>query len=66
MQAGALYRLMPEAEKARLIENIAAALSRVSREDIVERAIGNFRRADSGYGERLQKAVHALRTDKGK
>jgi len=57
---------MSEAEKGRLIENLVGVLSRVSREDIVERAIGNFRRADPGYGDRLQKAVHALRTDKGK
>ncbi|HJU29465.1 MAG TPA: catalase-related domain-containing protein, partial [Candidatus Binataceae bacterium] len=37
VRAGALYRLMSDAEKARLIGNIAARLPRVSREDIAAR-----------------------------
>ena len=54
-QAGDLYRLNSPAEKDRLIANIAATLSRVSREDIVERSIAHFRNADPDYGTRLSK-----------
>ncbi|SFB93021.1 catalase [Streptomyces aidingensis] len=61
VQAGMLYRLMPEEEKERLIENLAGSLSQVSREDIIDRAIANFRRADENYGKRLEAAVQALR-----
>ncbi len=61
VQAGNLYRLMSEAEKERLIANLAGAISQVSREDIIERAIGNFRNADADFGKRLEAAVQALR-----
>jgi catalase len=61
VQAGDLYRLMTEEEKGRLIGNLAGAISQVSREDIVERAIGNFRNADPDFGKRLEAAVQALR-----
>ena len=57
VQAGDLYRLMTDAEKQRLIANIAASLSRVSREDIIERSVANFRRADAQYGDRLAAAL---------
>jgi catalase len=57
VQAGDLYRLMSEAEKKRLVSNIAASLSRVSKKDIIERAIANFRSADSEYGERVARAM---------
>jgi catalase len=57
VQAGALYRLMSEDAKQRLIANIAGSLARVSRDDIIERAIGYFRAADADYGQRLAKAV---------
>ncbi len=60
-QAGDLYRLMSEEERERLVANLAGAISRVSREEIAERAIGNFRNADAGFGERLAAAVRALR-----
>ncbi len=39
----------------------AGALSGVSRDDIVERAIGNFRQADGDFGKRLEAAVQVLR-----
>ncbi|MCE0445062.1 hypothetical protein LT493_07625 [Streptomyces tricolor] len=52
---------MSEAEKERLIANLAGAISQVSREDIIERAIGNFRNADADFGKRLEAAVQALR-----
>lgn len=61
VQAGALYRLMSEDEKERLIGNLAGFIAKVSRDDVVERAIGNFRRADADYGKRLEAAVQALR-----
>jgi catalase len=60
-QAGTLYRLMPEDEKDRLIDNLAGFLAKVTREDIADRAIGNFRKADEDYGKRLEAAVQALR-----
>ncbi len=53
VQAGDLYRLMSESEKQRLVGNIAASLSRVTREDIIARSIENFRRADPEFGDRL-------------
>ncbi|WP_184346644.1 catalase [Streptomyces olivoverticillatus] len=61
VQAGNLYRLMSEEEKGRLIANLAGFIAKVSRDDIVERAIDNFRQADPDYGKRLEAAVQALR-----
>ena len=61
VQAGNLYRVMNEEAKQRLIENIAGSLSRVSRNEIIERSIGHFRKADPEYGRRVAEAVAALR-----
>lgn len=61
VQAGNLYRLMSEAEKRRLAANLAAGLAQVSREEIIERSIGHFRKADPDYGARVDKAVRELR-----
>ncbi|NUU25612.1 MAG: catalase [Streptomycetaceae bacterium] len=61
VQAGNLYRLMGEDEKARLIDNLAGFIAQVSRDDIVARAIANFRAADADYGDRLEAAVKELR-----
>jgi len=61
LQAGALYRLMPEEAKARLVDNIASGLAQVSKDDIVERSIANFRHADPDYGARIEVAVKAHR-----
>ena len=61
VQAGALYRLMQMDEKERLIANIAASLSRVSRNDIIDRSIAHFRRADTEYGERVARALRERR-----
>ena len=47
VQAGDLYRLMSEAEKQSLIANIAASLSQVSREDIIERSVAHFQKGRS-------------------
>jgi catalase len=61
VQAGALYRLMPEDAKERLVANIAASLSRVSKPEIIERSLAHFHKADPGYGERVARAVRARR-----
>jgi catalase len=60
-QAGALYRVMKEDERGRLIENIAGSLALVSRQDVIDRSIEHFRRADKEYGHRLAAAVAARR-----
>ena len=65
VQAGALYRLQPEDARQRLIENIAARLSQVSRDDIVERSLAHFRKADAEYGRRVAEAVNARRKRAG-
>jgi catalase len=62
VQAGNLYRLMSEPEKQRLVGNIAASLSQVSRKDIIDRSIANFRNADAEYGNRVAEAVANRRT----
>ena len=52
---------MSEDEKDRLIANLAGFIAKVSRDDIAERAIENFRQADGDFGKRLEAAVQALR-----
>ena len=61
VQAGDLYRLMSEEEKKRLVANIAGSLSRVSRGEIIERGLGNFRSADKDLADRLAKAIRELK-----
>jgi catalase len=51
-------------EKNRLIDNIAGQLACVSRNDVVERSISYFRKADADYGERIEKAAKTLRSKK--
>jgi catalase len=53
---------MSEPEKQRLVGNIAASLSQVSRKDIIDRSIANFRNADAEYGNRVAEAVANRRT----
>ena len=57
VQAGALYRVMPDDARQRLVDNLAGSLSHVSRRDVVERSIEHFRRADAEYGRRVADAV---------
>jgi catalase len=57
VQAGALYRVMSEPERVRLVANIAGSLRAVKRDDVRGRAIEHFRRADADYGRRLDEAV---------
>jgi catalase len=61
VQAGKLYRLMSEDEQDRLIANLSGFIAKVSRDDIAERAIANFAKADENYGKRLAAAVAELR-----
>ncbi|MGA9520312.1 MAG: catalase [Myxococcaceae bacterium] len=61
VQAGNLYRLMDEAARQRLIGNLAGSLSQVSRQDVIDRSIGHFEKADAEFGRRLTQAVAALR-----
>lgn len=61
VQASDLYRLMPEDAKKRLVENISASLSKVSKEEIIKKSLENFRCADKDLGDRLEKAVRVLK-----
>ncbi|MGP3925404.1 catalase-related domain-containing protein [Streptomyces sp. 8N616] len=54
---------MSEEEKQRLVANLAAGLSRVSRDDVIEKNLAHFRAAGPGYGKRVEAAVHELRDD---
>jgi catalase len=54
--AGALFRLMSEAQKALLISNIAGTLAGVS-EDVIQRQLQYFFKADPAYGEGIAKAL---------
>lgn len=56
-QAGELYRLMSEVERARLIETIVGAMKPVERDDIKLRQIQHFYKADPEYGERVAKGL---------
>jgi catalase len=38
-------------------------LSRVTRDDVVEKNLSRFHAADAGYGKRVEEAVRALRED---
>ncbi|WP_042382920.1 catalase [Streptacidiphilus melanogenes] len=62
-QAGELYRLMSDAEKERLVANLAGSLGSVTRDDVVERVLPFFHAADADYGKRLEAAVKALRAE---
>ena len=61
VQAGALYRVMDEAARVRLVANIAGSLAQVSKDEIIERSVAHFRSADAEYGERIAVAVAELR-----
>ncbi len=54
--AGALFRLMNAEQKALLISNIAGAMAGVS-EDVVQRQLQYFFKADPAYGEGIAKAL---------
>jgi catalase len=54
--AGALFRLMSDEQKALLISNIAGTMAGVS-EDVVQRQLQYFFKADPAYGEGIAKAL---------
>lgn len=56
-QAGDLYRLMNEEERARLVANIVSAMKPVEREDIKLRQISHFYKADAEYGTRIAQGL---------
>ncbi len=56
-QAGDLYRLMNEEERARLVANIVGAMKPVERDDIKLRQIGHFYNADPEYGTRIAQGL---------
>lgn len=55
-QAGNLYRLLPPDEKDRLHKALANAMRGV-RQDIVERQLGHFAKADPAYAEGLRREL---------
>ena len=61
-QAGALYRLIDDAAKQRLVDNIADGLAQVGHSAIVDRSVSCFRGADPDYGDRIEQAVAARRS----
>jgi catalase len=55
-QAGNLYRLMPQDEKNRLHLAIAGAMDGVP-DEIINRQLGHFAKADPAYAEGVKKAL---------
>ncbi|MFO1444953.1 catalase KatA [Bacillus sp. Bva_UNVM-123] len=56
-QAGDLYRLLSEEERARLVENIVTAMKPVKLEEIKLRQIGHFYKADPEYGLKVAEGL---------
>ncbi|WP_028633077.1 catalase [Pseudomonas parafulva] len=54
--AGALFRLMSEAQRSLLINNIAGTMAGVS-EDVIQRQLQYFFKADPAYGEGIANAL---------
>lgn len=52
-----LYRLLPEDEKGRLVENIVGAMSGVTVDAIKMRQIQHFLKVDESYGKRLAEGL---------
>lgn len=63
-QAGALYRLVPAAEKERLTTNIARAMQGIP-QHIVDRQLQHFAKADADYGRQVSEKLRALQGSKG-
>ena len=60
-QAGDLYRLQTKDAQQRLDDNIVGSLGQVSRDDIIERSLAHFRKADAEFGYRLSEGIAKLR-----
>jgi len=61
VQAGALYSVMSEEERHRLVGNIAGSLAQVSRQDVIDRSIDHFASAHADLGRRIAEAIERLR-----
>jgi catalase len=61
-QAGLLYRVLNEGERARLVSNIAGHLGGASL-DVQRRQLHHFLRADPEYGARVAKALGLIASD---
>ena len=57
-QTGNLFRLLPAQEKQNLFDNLAGPLSQVA-DEIVERQLAQFDRADPAYGAGVRSALKA-------
>jgi catalase len=55
-QAGDLFRLMDSQQRQQLFDNIAAAMQGVP-DDIVQRQLGHFAKADPAYAEGVSMAL---------
>lgn len=55
-QAGNLYRIMSEDQKAQLVDNIAGGLSQAT-ESVQKRMVAQFSSADADYGQRVAVAI---------
>jgi len=66
VQAGALYRVMDETARSRLVDNLSASLAQVSRRDVVERSVAHFAMADAELGSRLTRAIAEKRAGGGR
>jgi catalase len=58
-QAGALYRLVPAAEKDRLTTNIARAMNGIP-QHIIDRQLQHFTKADPEYGRSVAEKLKGL------
>jgi len=56
IQPGNLYRLLPNDERNRLIQNLVNSLKTVPKY-IQERMVGHFTKADKSWGERITKEL---------
>ena len=61
-QAGDLFRMMSENEKGRLASNLAGAMSGC-RQEVIERQLGHFDKADPDYGRRVREALKHTQSD---
>ena len=55
---------MSEAERTRLVANLAGSLAQVSNDDVVDRSISYFAVADGELGQRLSDDVSMQRNTK--
>ena len=63
-QAGDLYRLMNEEAKDRLATTIAGAMQGV-RQEVIDRQLGHFDKADEDYGRRVREALARTQSASG-